>query len=86
MLPRRRWISEGCRRKSKKAQTARRLFMALEEIAALQHVVASTPVTVEEAARSFSGARRDMVARHLETLTLMGELRVSPDGRYQMTA
>ena len=77
---------EGCRRKSKGAQTARRLSMALEEIAALQHVVASTPVTVEEAARSFSGARRNVVARHLETLALMGELRVGSDGRYQMAA
>ncbi len=56
----------------------------LEQIAALQRLVANSPVTVEQAASSFTGARREMVARHLETLALMGELRTTPDGRYQV--
>lgn len=35
------------------------------------------------AARWFKGARRDLVERHLETLTVIGELRKTPVGRYQ---
>jgi hypothetical protein len=58
----------------------------LEQIGALQRLVANSPVTVEQAAASFTGARREMVARHLETLALMGELRTTPDGRYQLAA
>jgi hypothetical protein len=56
----------------------------IEQIRALQALLASGACTVEEAARHFTGARRDIVARHLETLALMGEARLGPDGAYHV--
>jgi hypothetical protein len=55
---------------------------AAEQIRALQHTLAAGPLTVEEAAVRFSGARRDLVARHLETLVLLGEVRVGDANEY----
>jgi len=54
----------------------------IEQIAALQALLANGACSVQEAARHFTGARRDIVARHLETLSIMGELRLGPDGTY----
>jgi hypothetical protein len=39
-------------------------------------------MTIDEVKESFSGAKRDLVQRHLETLALMGEVTVDGDGRY----
>lgn len=39
-------------------------------------------MTVDEAVASYDGARRDLVARHLETLELMGEVAVDANRRY----
>lgn len=55
---------------------------AAEQIGALQSLVARGPCTVEDAAARFCNARRDLVARHLETLAILGEVRVGPDGAY----
>jgi len=57
---------------------------AIEQIRALQGVLMKAPVTVEDAAAQFKGARRDLVARHLETLALMGEVQRTPDGSYRV--
>jgi hypothetical protein len=35
-----------------------------------------------EATAHVVGARRELVARHLDTLAIMGELQQMPDGRY----
>jgi hypothetical protein len=59
---------------------------AIEQIAAIKRLVADRPVTSDEAARTFMGAKRDIIARHLETLTILGELRQSPDGRFAPTS
>lgn len=58
----------------------------IEQIAALKALTDAGPVSVEEAAARFTGARRDLVARHLDTLALMGELQRMPDGRYEELA
>lgn len=34
-------------------------------------------------AAHFSGARRDLIERHLDTLALMGEVARDADGRYE---
>ncbi|MFO0759161.1 MAG: hypothetical protein U0359_21895 [Byssovorax sp.] len=52
------------------------------QITALRTLVAAGPLTVDEAATRFSGARRDLVARHLETLAILGELHALGDGHY----
>ncbi|HEV2123537.1 MAG TPA: hypothetical protein VGW38_12280 [Chloroflexota bacterium] len=38
------------------------------------------------AASAFKNVRRDLVQRHLETLVIMGEMRVGEDGRFQAIA
>ncbi|HEU4648550.1 MAG TPA: DNA methyltransferase [Gemmatimonadales bacterium] len=55
---------------------------AVDQIAALQASLAAAPATVEEAAGRFLGARRELVARHVETLEILGELQRKEDGRF----
>jgi hypothetical protein len=54
----------------------------LDQIAALKAIADAGLVSVEDAAARFTGARRDLVARHLETLAIMGEVQQLADGRY----
>lgn len=58
--------------------------LTIDQISAIQNVLASHARTVEEVASLFRGARRDHVARHLETLSIMGEVRVDSDGAYHL--
>ena len=58
----------------------------VEQIAALHAMVTSTPLTVEEAAAAFEYAKPELVRRHLETLVMVGELRLGPDGRFEAIA
>jgi len=37
-------------------------------------------------AARFTGAKADLVRRHLEILLVMGDVRENPDGRYQGAA
>lgn len=55
---------------------------AVGQITAIRQLTAVTPVTVEEAVARFAGAPRAIVARHLETLAILGEVRVLEGGRY----
>ncbi len=56
---------------------------AVEQLTAIGTLVSSRAVSADEAAASFTGARRDLVVRHLDTLALMGEVVRDADGRYQ---
>lgn len=56
---------------------------AVEQLAALGALVAQRPITVDEAVVAFDGAQPALVARHLETLELMGEVAVDVRGRYE---
>ena len=49
---------------------------------AITTLVAQRAVTVDDVVASFSGARRDLIARHLDTLALMGEVTRDGGGRY----
>jgi hypothetical protein len=55
---------------------------AVGQIGALRQLVAAEPVSAEEAAQRFTKAKLEIVARHLETLAILGELQRSEDGRY----
>lgn len=58
---------------------------AVEQLATIGALLSQRSLTVDDATSNFTGARRDLVARHLETLALMGEAAYDADGRYQAT-
>ena len=55
---------------------------AVEQLSAIGALVAQRALTPQEIAADFTGARSDLIARHLETLALMGEVVLDRDGRY----
>lgn len=55
---------------------------AVGQITALRALATASPISVGEAVKRFMGARRDLVARHLETLAILGEVRGTGEGRY----
>jgi hypothetical protein len=59
---------------------------AVEQIGALQALVAARASTASEAAAAFDGARAELVRRHLDTLVLVGEVREDGAGRYAAAA
>jgi hypothetical protein len=56
---------------------------AVEQIGAVKASVAGSPATPPEVAAAFAGAPVSLVARHLETLAMVGEVRPLGHGRYQ---
>jgi hypothetical protein len=70
---------------AKKAQPAAKPAWpatAVEQIAAIQETLSAEPLTAAQVTARFAGARADLVRRHLETLALMGEVRVEAGGKY----
>ena len=59
---------------------------AVEQIGALKRLASAGAVSVDDAAARFNGAKREIVARHLETLDILGEVRVLADGTYGAAA
>jgi hypothetical protein len=55
----------------------------VEQIGALQALLTGGSVTIEDIIRRFRTARREHVARHVETLVIMGEAVGGDDGVYQ---
>ncbi len=55
---------------------------AIEQISALKRLVSTKMLSVDDAVQSFLGAKPDLVARHLETLAILGEVREVGPGRY----
>lgn len=56
---------------------------AIDQIGAAKAAVSTATATPAEVAATFTGAPVPLVARHLETLAMVGEVRVLPDGRYE---
>jgi hypothetical protein len=59
---------------------------AIEQIGAAKAHVAAAPATPAEVASAFARAPVTLVARHLETLMMVGELRLIGGGRYEAVA
>jgi hypothetical protein len=55
---------------------------AISQITALSALVATRTITVDEVMSHFSGARRELVVRHLETLAILGEVTLVGEGLY----
>lgn len=55
---------------------------AIEQLGAIKLLFMSRVLSAAEVAATFANANRSLVDRHLETLTLMGELLHLPEGRY----
>jgi hypothetical protein len=55
---------------------------AIEQIGALKRLVSSHTLSVDHAVRHFTGAKRELVERHLETLAILGEIREVEPGLY----
>lgn len=55
---------------------------AVDQLAAIGSVLGQRPLSIDDVIAEFAGAKRELVARHLETLALMGEVVVDAEGRY----
>jgi hypothetical protein len=55
---------------------------AVGQLTALQQMANAAPISVDDAVKRFTGAKKEIVERHLETLALLGELQKGDDGRY----
>ena len=53
---------------------------------AIKRLLAVEELTADDVAARFSGARADLVRRHLDILLVMGEVQQNPDGRYRGAA
>jgi hypothetical protein len=58
---------------------------AVDQIGALQSLVAAGPITVGDATARFAGASREAVARHLAYLAILGEVRQLDGERYALS-
>lgn len=59
---------------------------AIGQITALRALVLAKPISVDEATSRFTNARRDLVARHLETLAILGEVLALGGDQYAAAA
>ncbi|MBW3654999.1 MAG: hypothetical protein KY444_02765 [Gemmatimonadetes bacterium] len=59
---------------------------AVVQLGAVKARLATGPATPAEVAASFTGAPAALVARHLETLAMVGEVRVLSENRYEAVA
>ncbi len=55
---------------------------AVAQISAISTLLSLRPQSTAQLVTAFTGAKRDLVQRHLDTLALMGEVTLGPDGRY----
>jgi hypothetical protein len=59
---------------------------AIGQITSLRTALASRSLSVDELWKLFPGAKRELVARHTETLVILGEVHATDDGRYTLSS
>ena len=57
---------------------------AVEQISSISALLAQRPLDAAGIAASFSGAKLELIQRHLDTLALMGEITLAHDARYHI--
>lgn len=58
----------------------------ISQIGAIKNLLASDALSLKEIAARFSGAKSEIVRKHLDILLVMGEVQENPDGKYQGAA
>jgi hypothetical protein len=58
----------------------------ISQIGAIKRLLADEALSADDVAARFTGAKADIVRRHLDILLVMGEVQQNPDGRYQGAA
>jgi hypothetical protein len=58
----------------------------ISQIGAIKRLLADEALSADDVAARFTGAKADLVRRHLDILFVMGEVQQNPDGRYQGAA
>jgi len=59
---------------------------AIGQITSLRSALATRSLSVDELWKLFPGAKRELVARHTETLVILGEVHATDDGRYTLAS
>ena len=76
-------LPEGAPAPTKKAKRPSWPADVISQIGAIKQLLASEALSASEIVSRFSGARADIIQRHLEILSVMGEVQKNPDERYQ---
>lgn len=58
----------------------------ISQIGAIKQLLSQEVLAAKEIVARFSGAKPDLIRRHLDILLVMGEVQQNPDGRYQGAA
>lgn len=69
--------------KAKKAKRPAWPADVISQIGAVKKLLAVEALTAQDVVSRFSGARIEILRRHLDILEVMGEVQQNPDGRYQ---
>jgi hypothetical protein len=76
-------LTEQKRVPAKKARRPAWPTDVISQIHAIKRLLANEALSDKEIAGRFTGARLDIVRRHLDILLVMGEILENPDGRYE---
>ena len=81
--PRPRRRSARC---GKESQATRISADVISQIGAIKRLLAHEALTTDDIAARYTGAKAEIIRRHLDILQVMGEVQQNPDGRYQGAA
>jgi hypothetical protein len=76
-------LAEAEPAKAKKAKRPAWPTDVISQIQAIKRLLAAEALSADELAARFTGAKPEIVRRHLDILFTMGEVQPNPDGRFQ---